>query len=234
MTSALAALPVAAAPIGHPGHWRTLTPEQLLWVENRCRPGDAPDHVCSAGMLAPTETLREVLERDEATLARTGITAAQIADVLEAAAESAKDIWHTKPNTGTFTLDGRKHLVEVTEYMGCQESPFREGEYPPHSSANITVTNPEGRRFQFGGALPHLIRTHEFFEGHAQTQTYKRDGITCYRVDPEEAIQYFGIQPGREYSPELATAKAIPRRLLADPYNFFKINQGCANLRYSA
>jgi hypothetical protein len=128
---------------------------------------------------------------------------------------------------------GRKHLVEVTEYTGCQESPFRAGEYPPHGSANITVTNPEGRRFHFGGALPHFIRTHGFFEGNAHTRTYRHDGITCFRVDPEEAVQYFRIQPGREYSPELASAKAIPCRILADPYNVFKIHQGLADLQYS-
>jgi len=102
-----------------------------------------------------------------------------------------------------------------------------------HSDKNVTVTNPDGDRFHFGGLLPHLIRAHGFFEGSAQTTTYKHDGITCFRVDPEEVIRYFEIQPGRDYRPELAAANAIPQKLLADPYNIFKIQQGCADLQFS-
>lgn len=210
------------------GYWRDLTPEQLTWVENRCRPGPGPDRVCSAGMLAPDETLRDVLEQDEATLERLGITRFQIADVLEAALESAKERWSTRPDTGTLTLGDTKYRIESTQYMGCQESPFdlpHQTCHLPHSHRNVTVYNAEDEVFHFGGLLPHLIRQHGFFEGNAHTTTYKFDGITSFRVDPEECVRFFDIQPGHDYRSDLARAKAMEVRLLANPYNFFKYSQ---------
>lgn len=236
-STASRAVATASPPTAELGHWRTLTPEQLLWVENRCRPGPGPDHVCTAGMLAPDESLRDILEQDEQTLERLGVTRFQIADVLEAAAESAKERWGSRPDTGTLTLGDSKYRIESTQYMGFQESPFdppHRTSYAPHSHRNVTVYNAANQPFQFGGLLPHLIRQHGFFEGNAQTTTYRFDGITCFRVDPEECVRFFDIQPGHDYSGDLARAKAIKVRLLVDPYNFFKIKQGCANLQYSS
>ncbi len=225
-----------AAPTDKLGYWRDLTPQQLTWVENRCRPGPGPDHVCSAGMLAPDETLCDVLLKDEATLERLGITRFQIADVLEAALESAKDRWGTRPDTGTLTIGDTKYRIESTQYMGCQESPFdlpHQTCHLPHSHRNITVYNANNEAFHFGGLLPHLIREHGFFEGSAETTTYKFDGITCFRVDPEECVRFFDILPNRDYSDDLARAKAIEPQLLVVPYNIFRHSQGDANLRFS-
>jgi hypothetical protein len=187
-------------------HWRTLSREQLTQVEQRCRPGAAPDHVCSAGMLAPTESLREVLERDEQTLERLNITRFQIATVLDLAVESAKtDVGCIR--SGAFQIEDRRYSVVLRSYMGYQESPF--GGHLPNSQHCVTVTaESDNKQYSFGGGLAHMIRHNGFFEGNVPAgAAYKHTKIKTFRVDPEECVQFFGIQPETNYAAQLATAK---------------------------
>jgi len=60
-------------------HWRELSSEYLCEVENRCK----DSRYSSAEMLGHDESLIEMLERDEQTLLKLGITHKQIGDVLQ-------------------------------------------------------------------------------------------------------------------------------------------------------
>lgn len=179
-------------------------------------------------MLAPDQSLQEVCERDEATLKELGITRDQIADVLELAAESAKDHHTTIPTQGSFTLDGTLYHVQLTEYMGKQESPF--GGYPRHSHANVAVVNhTTGEVYRYGGSLHEMIRVNGFFEGNVlipPQHHYNRDGIGSFRVDPKECIKFFGITPKSECSEQLQKAKSKKMTYYYSPTNIFQLQQG--------
>lgn len=186
-------------------------------------------------MLAPTERLQEVCEKDEATLKELGITRDQIADVLELAAESAKDNHTTILTHGSFTLDGTLYHVEMTEYMGKQESPF--GGSPKHSHAIIAVVNgTNGKIYRYGGGLHEMIRRNGFFEGDvpiAPDHHYYRAGIGSFRVDPKECVEFFGITPESNHNQQLQKARSKKMTYHYSQTNFLNYSRGSAELRLS-
>lgn len=187
-------------------------------------------------MLAPDQTLQEVCERDEATLKELGITRDQVADVLELAAESAKDNHTTMPTQGSFTLDGTLYHVVMTEYMGKQESPF--GGFPKHSHAIVAVVNStNGKVYRYGGGLHEMIRHNGFFEGDvpiAPGHHYNRAGVGSFRVDPKECVEFFGITPESDHSQQLQKAKSKKMTYYYSQTNYLRCHEGSSGLRYSA
>ena len=217
------------------GHWSKLLPEELAWVERRCRPGTQPPSVCTLGMLAPGETLQEVCEKDEAILKELGISRGQIADVLELAVESAKDNHTTIPTQGSFTLNGTLYHVELKEYMGKQESPF--GGFPKHSHAVVQVINDDTKKtYYFGGGLPEMIRINGFFEGNVQippAHHYGRIGVTTFRVDPKKCVKFFGITPESDCTEQLQEARKQKMRYYYSATNILNYSRGNAGCQFS-
>lgn len=233
-TALTLAVPAPAPREQHePSHWRTLTPEQLLWVELRCQPGG----VSQAGMLAPGQRLRAVLEEDEASLARLGVTRAQIADILDAMDESAK-LAVEGTSFGDCQLGAEKYAVEVYGWMGEQESPFAADAFLPRSSHCVKVIRvPSPKRpsatLWYGAGVSSLIRHHGFFEGPARAAPcYQKLGMDTFRIDPAAVAEFFDIQPGASYASKLAEARMVERRYLMNPLNFL-MTATAGNLRYS-
>ena len=182
-----------------------LSRDQVAALEERMRPGE----FSGVGFLGTHESLREVIERDSATLRERGVTHDQIADRLEyfigryeRLHELARreDISHGRyRNTAIDTLPGGVKL-ELRGYFGSQGCPWALIQEPTdktvtcgETSFDWTLRNAQGDELSFSGLMPHLIRDHHFFEGN-----------TGYRVDPVRAIEVLGIEPGVDYAPRYA------------------------------
>jgi hypothetical protein len=181
---------------------KDLNPGQIAKIEARMR----PRQFSVKGFLGQTEGLREVVERDDATLKKHGITHEQIADRLESLVEQAKQ------NEGDDLIEG-KYKVKSLHYRGVQTCPFYDIGDCGSDNRDIFITkcntkkpsgikgmiqrviNPALReteeidRIEFPGLIMHLIRDHHFFEGD-----------TPYRLNPEDAIRVLEIKPGVDYS----------------------------------
>ncbi|HIH24006.1 TPA: hypothetical protein HA251_03160 [Candidatus Woesearchaeota archaeon] len=145
----------------------TLTPAELAAVERRMRPGNAS----SAGFLGRGESLRNCIERDAATLARHGVTHYEAARWLE-------DMLNRIPKGVDASLRFSGYEAKGVVRRGIQGCPF--GSYAC-GMTNVTYqftkrSTQEG--FSISGLLPHLIGTHQFFEGN-----------TPYRLDPERLLE---------------------------------------------
>jgi hypothetical protein len=86
-------------------------------------------------------------------------------------------------------------FVSTVSYMGAQECPFQnhqlDNSYNGYSygSTDVTITNIDTKEtFTYNTLLPHMIKTHQFFEG-----------SVSHRVDPETVIRILGIKPDVDY-----------------------------------
>ena len=171
-----------------------------------------PGRMSRSGFLHESESLRDVIERDSATLLRAGITHEQIADRLECIVGRAmrivelayrsrgendppqpEDLWQKGVQAGPFSL-------KRDSWEGSQDCPFvtAEGdacEYSTYAYCDFVVTNTRsGLPLPFPGLAIHLIRDHHFFEGNVP-----------HRVHPELACAVLHLEPGVDYSPKWAT-----------------------------
>ncbi|MFH0936988.1 MAG: hypothetical protein V1808_01705 [Candidatus Daviesbacteria bacterium] len=135
-----------------------------------------PSGSSNEGFLANGQTLDQVLKRDAEALNILGYTASEIADLLEpvTAISSHHGTEYIAPN-------GKKYIVRAVQYRGWQDCPWEDIKIPPNSSKDIYVKT-ASQEVRIPGMLPHLIRSHNFFEGGS------------YRVAPEDIVEMFGVE----------------------------------------
>lgn len=178
-----------------------------------------PGKCSGSGFLDCKETLKNVIDKDNLTLQRLGITCEQIADRLtsiESQYHSLNNlIYEESKNTISDENKESKYLhrrcseknewilkiesnllVSCVGYMGAQVCPFRNqalgGNSGNYGSIDFTVKNTDlNESFSFNTLLPHMIKTHQFFEG-----------SVSHRVDPETVIRVLNIKPGVAYAPK--------------------------------
>ena len=176
------------------------TVPSLHELEERMRPG-----ACSEkGFLWPTESLEAVIDHDNQTLIRLGVSHDQIADALEHILQrlqddrdwereakcEAPDLYHPRsiphyglgnlPATDVGYLVGSKHQLLIQQYRGWQDCPWGCPIDAGASSFDFLILNRQSGKFVTGpGLIVHLIRKHHFFEGLG----------TPFRLDPARAVE---------------------------------------------
>lgn len=176
-------------------------------VEQQMRPGALSEQ----GFLGPTESVQSVLETDEQTLAKLGVTHVTIADRLETILlnviqQKFTDLagWFDRmtsfpnfdaptiapqfslnnlPDLGSGYLVGKLHIF-IKQWRGFQECPWGCPANSRLGSIDFLILNREtGESFTGPGLIVHLIREHHFFEGQQSP----------YRVDPAKAIRVLAL-----------------------------------------
>jgi len=149
-----------------------------------------PGQLSECGFLGHHESLADILEIDNKTVKKLGISHKIIADKLEYLVKAAVKIDRSRsPSLRNSMLiekhgilvDG-KYLVRIIIYFGDQECPWYDG----HSSfMDVTIINKKTKqKIFFPELIIHLIRKHRFYEGKG----------TKYRLDPEKAVRVLDLQ----------------------------------------
>ena len=182
-------------------YWRDLTDSELNDVERRCK----DIHFSSSLMINPEESLRSLLEQDEATLKRNRITHRQIADVLTTIYSLGCDNECCTTDLVKNNKINERFKIKVCRFRGSQQSPFEHDNdetYYGRSSGNCNVIVTrirDNKQFQYGHLLIDMIFYNGFFEGVTGIDT-TYDNIKSFRVDPQEVIDFFKIKPDVDYS----------------------------------
>lgn len=163
--------------------------------------------------LADNETLDEVIQRDQQTLQRYGVTCGQVADKLEEFIAkfnqrrngqlSFEDTQFLQRNPfprqnlkidtlrnvppqfiGIYPLDNR-YIMGGISTAGTQFCPFQQPGCTGGNSDYFIYDTQTKEHIEFGNLLIHLVRDHCFFEGNV-----------AYRLDPEKAIRIFSLSSG--------------------------------------
>jgi len=138
----------------------------LRRVEKRLRPGVVSLH----GFIGDDKRrLHEILDADNATVERLGLTHRSIADRLNHFTRLAMSGYGTPKRQGDFEAV----VTETRGWLGCpfgDQGVFRKGEI---ALTNLTT----GRTLLWTPLLVHLIGVHGFYEGKGSR----------YRIDPEDA-----------------------------------------------
>lgn len=141
------------------------------------------------GFLAEGQILDRIIKRDGEALALLGYTAREVAELLEPVIEirNERGVEYTAPN-------GKKYTIRALQYRGWQDCPWKDVSIPPNSSKDIYVKK-DTSEVRIPGMLPHLIKSHNFFEGGP------------YRLAPEDIVELFGVErnPG-----SIEEAKKLP------------------------
>lgn len=159
---------------------------ELLAFESRLYPGSSSE----VGFLLEGQRLEQILKTDAATAERCGVTLYQLGCVLERMV--------LKYNQGEYEIDGIYRIIPGISTCGYQECPFAELDPVPIQYGRSSVRVEKigtGESFTFESLVAHLVKDHGFCEGPS----------TPYRLDLERAIQFFNIQPGQDYTPQIAT-----------------------------
>lgn len=187
-----------------------LSPEQIEQIEQNAQKGG----FSVSGFLNSGERLKNIIERDDQTLKRLGITHAQIADRLESIIGKAKRL----EQLGLAPVVEDSFVVLETGFFGIQDCPFINPNGEPcqnYTSYDYSIENVNnGISITFSGLIMHLVRDHHFFEG-----------SVSYRLDPEQVIKALDIQPGQDYSPKYVTEK-IWRLEQGTTQNFDELERG--------
>jgi len=197
-------------------YWRDLSEDYLNKVEQKCK----NPKFSSCCMLGPNESLKTVLKKDEMTLQKRGITRQQIADVLESlhVAYTYSNDFVSDQDTQNFErskfIQNQKYIVRETTYMGSQYSPFQhpnDKRYYGYQSGDrniYVIRTSDQAQFNFGHLLIHMIRHNGFFEGQTNMSGSCYKGMNSgFRINPEEVIDFFGIQPKTDYSIQWKSCK---------------------------
>lgn len=146
---------------------------------------------CSSfgGFLTEFEKLADVIEIDRITLRESGITHEQIADSLDVFVQIAE----SKGNNGIFNVhfNNRDYIMKALVARGGQLCPFSlirdDGNHCGGGNVNIKLLYSENE-LKITNMIPHLIRSHHFFEGNVM-----------FRVDPKKVIDFLGLESGINY-----------------------------------
>ena len=151
-------------------------------LERRMRPGA----FSQVGFLGPEERLEEVLDQDRQTVARLGLTLAEIVVPLDALLDVAESSGGNWARLGDLDVQ-----IELT--TGFQICPWATDPHHAqctagggvrHASITWQIRNHRsGGKLSGPGLIVHLIRDHGFFEGHNSP----------YRVDPEQLVRLLGL-----------------------------------------
>jgi hypothetical protein len=167
---------------------KDLSPDAIRRIERRMRPGG----LSVAGFLDESESLLDVIGRDEEALEAIGVTPQRIAgrllELLVAANEEFQARNSRVPTNGLI-VNGRYHIygfdVTVRRFPTCpfesKDGQLCDGhraceQFTAHDFA--VVNGVTGLRFGFPILALHMIADHHFFEGNVQ-----------YRVDPVVAAR---------------------------------------------
>ena len=138
-----------------------------------------PGKLSMGGFLGEGEKLEEVLQEDDKTVRRLGVTHEQIASRIEYFIRKMG-----YPKKEGIVIDG-KYLVGGIAWRGGQECPWGDSLIMPYSNMDLFIENLDlGERLYFPGGIVHLIREHHFYEGKKSP----------YRVDPEKAVRILNIK----------------------------------------
>lgn len=186
----------------------SLSAKEYQRIEARCLDSD----YATGAMLKEKQTLKEVIEADQAYLNSIGITFQQIADRLNYFLEVDPELEkpQTKPKfyvgrgwsgrgvtSWTITVDGRKFEIHALPFGGAQECPFHKESavkdsykgYEYGSVDYVIVDTVNQVELRFGDLLLHLIEKHHFFEG---------PGVQ-YRLEPQKVVEFLQLKPGINY-----------------------------------
>lgn len=137
-----------------------------------------PGRFSQGGFLGPSESLIAVLEQDEATLARLGVTPEQVAARLAALLEQGdqrREHWVRVPPHFSVRVEVWKGF-QICPWADPDAGQCRAGGGVRFASADWRLRNTRTSQEVSGpGLLVHLVRAHHFFEGPGSP----------YRVDPE-------------------------------------------------
>jgi len=137
-----------------------------------------PGRLSKGGFLGKDEKLGEVLNADDETVKRLGLTHGKIADRLEYFIKAV----NCYPERDGKIVDGRFHVSGIV-WRGVQPCPW-DGT-SKYGSIDMTVKNlATEESISFPGLIVHLIREHKFYEGPK----------SHYRVDPEKAARVLEIK----------------------------------------
>ncbi|MBI5066510.1 FHA domain-containing protein [Candidatus Woesearchaeota archaeon] len=184
-----------------------LTPgrDAIEFVEEEMRPG----RLSESGFLGPTESLRDVIEKDAETLKRRGITHKQIGDRLNSLMGQALEYWELLSDSKGYdaeVISQKKGMlidgflrVSAKPFHGSQTTPFlsdQRRKIPAHH--DFTVENIRtGEKITFSQLMSYLVGEYGFFEG-KEVQ---------YRLDPESIIRILELKPDVDYSPKTIKVK---------------------------
>ena len=153
-----------------------------------------------------SESLSQVIAEDAAYLKRSGLEYDQFADKLETLTQKAQRVLHLLKVAGgdCFKKIEEGFIVEKiykiswVSYCGYQGYPWGCGEKDGkliregQSDTDYTIVNMQTKETIFFSQLHmHLIRRHQFFEGHTE-----------YRLDPAVCARVLNILSGKSYKPE--------------------------------
>lgn len=145
-------------------------------LEESMRPG----RLSVGGFLGEKEVLDQILRADDEMVRNLGLTHEQIADRIEYFIKAV----HCYPIREGKLIDGI-YLVSGAVYRGGQKCPW--GDRILYSNIDLSIKNNRlGEELKLPGAIVHLIKKHQFYEGKESP----------YRVDPAKTIRVLGILQG--------------------------------------
>ncbi|MBI4991646.1 MAG: hypothetical protein HZB99_00310 [Candidatus Harrisonbacteria bacterium] len=125
------------------------------------------------GFLAEGEKLKDVIVADRKVCEQLEIKSKEIGEKI---AELLKRAMQEQGHKVPAVVDDFE--ISWTSWRGMQNCPF-DGSYADFSNLDFIITNRKtGESFSGPGLIAHLLKEHDFFEGH-----------TSYRVDPEQAVK---------------------------------------------
>lgn len=155
------------------------------------------------GFIGKNERLTEIIDTDREQIQRLGVSydaiASAIEDLFLSDAEKyngnpvfRKEFIHSPvcPWEDYCTVSLFDLTKKVTEIIVVNGQKFDEAREVEKKYGRLTLASyPEFVQrdliMVFSDLHPHIIREHNFFEGH----------VTPYRVEPERAVRYLGIPP---------------------------------------
>ena len=130
-----------------------------------------------AGFLGKDEGLLEVLTADNAWVLKAGLTHQELARHLNVLVSIAKMVSKRREDSEVFVYRGVRFTTSKREWLGYQESPFRDG---TKTSRDIVLKNVDnGKILKFSPLVPMMVERYGFYEGHG----------TSYRVDPRDIVK---------------------------------------------
>ncbi|MBS3148703.1 hypothetical protein J4219_07500 [Candidatus Woesearchaeota archaeon] len=175
-----------------------LTEAQITAIELQLR----PQKTSASGFLNQSERLKDVIEADARTLNDLNITHKQVSDRLESLiGQALRNATLGRRTDGIPPYKTLKDGILIDKifkvsggsWMGYQNCPLpnNQGNCPEQGSYDFKILNETSvEEIQFPQLMSHLIRDHQFFEGHTQ-----------YRLDPTDAVRILGLKTGIDYTP---------------------------------
>lgn len=161
--------------------------QSIDMLEYRMAP--RPELFSASRYLGQKESLRGLLEEDNAFVRSQGLTHQQIARRLFTLAKLALLLGHPlgEGYAFEFTQNGQTYHIEAQFFRGPAISPFQDG---TEGSFDVILENTgTGKTIKFSALHPHIIHRYGFYEGH---------GPGIYRLDPKDAIECLELRANQK------------------------------------